>query len=47
MDYKEILSEDDFAVFVRLRDARKELAGKEAIPVTVCCNDPCTRNCDT
>ena len=33
VDYKEILSAEDFAVFVRLREARKELAGKEAIPV--------------
>ena len=33
VDYKEILSAEDFAIFVRLREARKELAGKEAIPV--------------
>ena len=33
VDYKEILSADDFAVFVRLRETRKELAGREAIPV--------------
>ena len=33
VDYKEILAADDFAVFVRLREARKELAGEEAIPV--------------
>jgi superfamily II DNA helicase RecQ len=40
VDYKEILSADDFAVFVRLRDARKELAAKEAIPVyAVCTNE--------
>ena len=40
MDYKEILSADDFAVFVRLREARKELAAKEAIPVyAVCTNE--------
>ena len=40
MDYKEILSADDFAVFVRLREARKQLAGKEAIPVyAVCTNE--------
>jgi superfamily II DNA helicase RecQ len=40
VDYKEILSADDFAVFVRLREARKELAGKEAIPVyAVCTNE--------
>src|SRR3989304_10088219 len=40
VDYKEILSADDFAVFVRLREARKQLAGKEAIPVyAVCTNE--------
>ena len=40
MDYKEILSADDFAVFVCLREARKQLAGKEAIPVyAVCTNE--------
>jgi superfamily II DNA helicase RecQ len=33
VDYKEILSAEDFAIFVRLREARKELAGREAIPV--------------
>jgi superfamily II DNA helicase RecQ len=40
VDYKEILSAEDFAIFVRLRDVRKELAGKEAIPVyAVCTNE--------
>lgn len=40
VDYREILSADDFAVFVRLREARKELAAKEAIPVyAVCTNE--------
>jgi superfamily II DNA helicase RecQ len=40
VDYKELLSADDFAVFARLREARKELAGKEAIPVyAVCTNE--------
>ena len=39
-DYKEILSADDFALFARLRDARKQLAGTEAIPVyAVCTNE--------
>ena len=32
-DYKELLSPDDFAVFVKLRDLRKEIAQAEAIPV--------------
>lgn len=40
IDYKEVLSEEDFLVFVRLRDARKELATAEAIPVyAVCTNE--------
>lgn len=33
VDYKELLSEEDFAVFVKLRDWRKIVADKEAIPV--------------
>lgn len=32
-DYKEVLSPDDFAVFVKLRELRKEIAQAEAIPV--------------
>lgn len=32
IDYKEVLSEADFAVFSRLRDLRKGLSEKEAIP---------------
>ena len=40
VDYKEVLSEEDFAVFARLRDRRKELAMTEAIPVyAVCTNE--------
>ncbi len=40
VDYKEVLSADDFAVFARLRDARKQLAAAEAIPVyAVCTNE--------
>lgn len=40
VDYKEILSPEDFAVFSRLRDLRKELAQADAIPVyTVCTNE--------
>ena len=40
IDYREVLSEDDFAVFSRLRELRKELAAREAIPVyAVCTND--------
>lgn len=32
VDYKEVLSASDFAVFARLRDARKRIAKKEAVP---------------
>jgi superfamily II DNA helicase RecQ len=32
-DYKEILSPDDFAVFAKLRELRKEMAQAEAVPV--------------
>lgn len=33
VDCREILSPDDFAAFVKLRDLRKELAAEEAVPV--------------
>ncbi len=40
VDYREVLSEDDFAVFARLRDVRKELAAREAVPAyAVCTNE--------
>lgn len=32
VDYKEILSAEDFAVFAKLRDLRKEMAEKEGVP---------------
>ena len=32
-DYKELLTAEDFAVFARLRDLRKEIAQVEAVPV--------------
>jgi superfamily II DNA helicase RecQ len=32
VDYKEVLSAEDFAVFARLRDLRKSIAEKEAVP---------------
>ena len=39
-DYKEILTPEDFAVYVALRDMRKKLADREAVPVfTVCTNE--------
>jgi len=40
IDYKEVLSEQDFAVFAQLREVRKKMASDEAIPVyAVCTND--------
>jgi superfamily II DNA helicase RecQ len=40
VDYKEILSAEDFAVFARLREVRKEIAAAEAVPVyTIFTND--------
>ena len=40
VDYKEVLSAADFAIFSKLRDKRKEFADKEAVPVyAVCTNE--------
>jgi superfamily II DNA helicase RecQ len=39
VDYKEVLSDEDFKVFVRLREVRKQLAAKEAIPVYAVCTN--------
>ncbi len=33
IDYKDVLTPDDFAVFARLRELRKEIAQAEAVPV--------------
>ncbi len=33
VDYKEVLSPEDFAVFVKLREWRKEKAGQDGVPV--------------
>jgi superfamily II DNA helicase RecQ len=33
VDYREVLSPEDFAVFARLRELRKEIAQAEAVPV--------------
>jgi len=33
VDYKELLEPEDFALFVKLREWRKDAAGKDAIPV--------------
>ena len=40
IDYKEVLSPEDFSIFVKLRDWRKEMAVREAVPLyTVFMND--------
>jgi len=40
VDYKEVLSESDFAVFSKIRELRKELAQADSVPVyTVCTNE--------
>lgn len=40
VDYKEVLSPEDFELFAKLRELRKELATEEAIPVyAVCTNE--------
>jgi superfamily II DNA helicase RecQ len=39
IDYKQILSEKEFAVFSRLRDLRKKIAENEAIPVYAICTN--------
>lgn len=40
IDYKEVLSEDEFSVYARLREVRKELAEAETVPVyAVCTNE--------
>lgn len=33
VDYRVLLSESDFAVFAKLRDRRKEIAARDAVPV--------------
>jgi superfamily II DNA helicase RecQ len=32
LDYKELLSEDEFSLFVKLRELRKRIADEEAVP---------------
>jgi superfamily II DNA helicase RecQ len=40
VDYREVLSPEDFAVFARLRQTRQEIAQKEGVPVyTIFTND--------
>jgi superfamily II DNA helicase RecQ len=39
VDYKHILSPEDFAVFDRLRRKRKEISEKEAVPIDAVCNN--------
>ena len=44
VDYREVLSAEDFAVFARLRELRKQLAQAEAVPVyAVFTNDQLAR----
>ncbi len=44
VDYREVLSPEDFAVFARLRQLRKEIAQAEAVPVyTIFTNDQLAR----
>jgi hypothetical protein len=33
IDYRDILSPEDFALFIKLREWRKEIAAREAVPV--------------
>ena len=40
IDYREVLSESDFAVYAALRDWRKEVSIRETLPVyTICTNE--------
>ena len=40
VDFKQVLSESDFAVFAKLREVRKQIAAEEAVPVyAVCTNE--------
>jgi superfamily II DNA helicase RecQ len=44
IDYKEVLAPEEFAVFVKLRDLRKQIAQSEAVPVyTVFTNEQLAR----
>src|SRR4051794_22092855 len=44
VDYKEVLTPEQFAVFARLRDLRKQIAQAEAVPVyTVFTNEQLAR----
>lgn len=33
VDYREVLSPEDFAVYAKLREARKQIAQQEAVPI--------------
>lgn len=39
VDYKTVLTEEQFAVFAKLRECRKELATKEGLPAFAVCTD--------
>jgi len=48
VDYKEVLSPEEFAVFARLREVRKEIAAAEAVPVyTIFTNEQLARMVQT
>jgi len=40
INYREVLSEDDFAIYAALRDRRKEVSVQDVVPVyTICTNE--------
>jgi len=44
VDYRAVLSPEDFSVFARLRDVRKQIAAEEAVPVyTIFTNEQLAR----
>ncbi len=47
-DYREILSPEDFSVYAALRELRKEISLREAIPVyTICTNEQLAKMVET
>lgn len=39
IDYRQVLSEEDFAVYARLRGARKQLAQRDGVPLYAVCSN--------